>query len=105
VIKKYKEQINWQDLIEEAKEFDMDRQLYYSLYVTKYFLDTNIPSDVLSSLRPEKISILEQRALNSVLNNNRNTKLCYFVYLSMVKSILNKFRFIFRTSPLPVFLP
>ena len=97
VIKKYKGQINWPGLMEEAREFGLDRQLYYSLYFTRYFLDTDIPDDILSGLRPKKAAVFERQFLNSILNNSRNTKLCYLIYLGMIKGVINKLRFIVRT--------
>ena len=95
--KRYREQIKWEKLIKETMEFGMERQLFYGLYFTKYFLEADIPDYVLSRLKPKKIGLLERRFFNAVSNNRRNTKLCYFVYLNMVKGVINKLRFIFRT--------
>ena len=97
VIKKYRGQINWQELIKEAIEFGMERQVFYALYFTNYFLDADIPDNILSTLRPKKIGPLEKWFFYSILNNNRKAQLCYFVYLNTVKGVINKFRFIFRT--------
>jgi len=97
VIKKYKGQINWPGLMDEAREFGLDRQLYYSLYFTGYFFETDIPDAILSGLRPRKAAVFERQFLNSILNNSRNTKLCYLIYLSMIKGVINKLRFIVRT--------
>ena len=96
-IKKYREDINWEDLIEEAKGLGMERQLYYGLYSINHFLDADISQDVISQLRPKKMGLLEERFFRSISNNARDTKLSYFVYLSIVKGGLNKTRFIFRT--------
>lgn len=97
VIKRYGEQINWEKLIKETVKFGMEKQVFYSLYFTNYFLDTDIPLYILSKLRPKKLGFLEQRFFYSISNNSRNAKLCYFIYLNMVKGTINKFRFIFRT--------
>ena len=106
VVKKYAREIDWKELIQETRNFGMEKQVYYSLYVTNYFLGTVMPDYVLSSLKPEKINFLERKFFNSVINNNRNTKLCYFVYLNMVKGVINKIIFIFRTLfPPPSILP
>lgn len=96
-IKKYREDINWEDLIEEARGLGMERQLYYGLYSINHFLDADISQDVISQLRPKKMGLLEGRFFRSISNNARDTKLSYFVYLSIVKGSLNKARFIFRT--------
>ncbi len=97
VIKKYKDQIDWDGLVAETIEFGMERQVYYSLFFTRIYLGSYVPEYVLSSLRPNKIGFLEKKFFNSIKNNKRNSKLCYFVYLNMVKGAKNKFRFIFRT--------
>jgi len=96
-IEKYKEYIDWQKLIYDAKDFGMERAVFYALYFVNYFLDTSVPDIIFTQLRPEKTGILERWFFNSVLNNRRNLKLCYFVYLGMIKGARNKFRFIFRT--------
>jgi len=97
VIKKYGGQINWDRLIQETIEFGMERQVYYSLYFSRYFLDSEVPGYVLANLRPKRISFLEQRFFYAVRNNQRNSKLSYFVYLGIIKGIINKLRFILRT--------
>ena len=69
----------------------------YSLYFTNYFLDPDIPDYVRSKLKPEKLGLLEQRFFYSILNDSRNAKLSYFIYLNMIKGNINKLIFIFRT--------
>lgn len=97
VIKTYGDQIDWGDLIEEAMRLGMEKQLFYSLYFANYFLGAQIPDQVLSRLKPEKVGFLEKRFFNAVTQNNRNIKISYFVYLNMNKGVTNKLRFIFRT--------
>lgn len=97
VIKKYNKKINWQKLVEEAEEFEMQKQVFYGLYFTNYFLKTNIPDYVLNNLKPKKTGFLEKRFIKAIKNNQRGTKLCYFVYLALVKGHINKLKFIVRT--------
>lgn len=96
-IKKYKQEINWHELIKDTLEFGMERQVYYSLYFTNYFLNTQVPEHILEKIKPKNIGIFEKIFFNSIWNNKRDTKLCYFVYLNIVKGAMNKLRFIFRT--------
>ena len=97
VIKRYEGKIDWEKLIQEAKGLGMQRQLFYSLYLTKDFLDADIPERALSSIEPKRWGFLERKFFNSVCRNRRKTKLCYFVYLNMVKGVMNKSRFVLRT--------
>jgi hypothetical protein len=97
VIGRFEKEIDWEALVKETIEFGMEKQVFYALYLTRDFLDTAIPHYILEKLRPKKTSLLEKRFLNSILNDRRNGKLCYFVYLGMVKGLVNKFRFIFRS--------
>jgi len=104
VIKKYNERMDWENLIKDTVEFNMQRQVFYGLYFTGYFLGARIPNYVLPKLKPQKTGLLERRFFYSVAGNNRKAKLCYFVYLNMVNGILKKSKFIFRTlfPPPPV---
>ncbi len=94
-IKRYT--IDWKRLAEEAGEFGMERQLYYGLYFTKYFLDADMPDEILSRLKPKRLAPIEQHFFRSVSNNKRNAKLSYLVYLNMTDGVINKLRFVFRT--------
>lgn len=96
-IKRYREEINWENLIKETKELAMERQLFYGLYFINHFLDADIPQNILSELKPRKMGLLEKRFFQSILDNNRGAKLSYFVYLGMIKGRINKMRFLFRT--------
>ncbi len=97
IIKKYGKKIDWEILIRESKEFSMERQLFYSLFFMNYFLDANIPQNILSELKPRKMGLLEKRFFRSILDNNRGSGLSYFAYLGMIKGSINKLVFIFRT--------
>jgi hypothetical protein len=97
VFHKFSGILDWGKLIKESKEFGMERQVFYSLYFTRYFLGTDIPEHVLSELKPKKIGIFEQWFFKSISNNKRNAQFCYFVYLGMVDGLINKLKFVFRT--------
>ncbi len=97
VIKRYRKEIDWEDLIKEAIELGIDRPLFYSVYFVNHFLNAGISDHILAKIRPKTLPLLEKRFFGSIINDNREPKLCYFVYLNMVKGIMNKFRFIFRT--------
>lgn len=103
-IKRYGRELDWRRVVGEAEALCMEKQLFYGLYFSKYFLDTDIPLKVLSRLRPERLPLLEKPFFRAVSNDKRGTKLCYFVYLNMIKSAINKLRFLFRTifPPSPV---
>jgi hypothetical protein len=96
-VKKYSKETDWEKLAEDAVESGMEKQVFYALYFTRYFLGTDIPDNALSKLKSEKTGLLERRFFNAVLKNRRKSKLGYLVYLSMVKGVINKCRFLFRT--------
>ena len=97
VVKVCKSQIDWQKLIAESLAYGMKKQLFYSLYFAHHYLDTPVPDHVLSGLKPENTGWAEKIFFSAVLKNQRDTTLCYFVYLGMVKGIIAKIKFVFRS--------
>lgn len=96
VIKRYANQIDWDNFIKDTIEWGTEKQVFYSLYFTNYYLETKLPDYLLSKLKPKKINFFEKKFFSFVSNNNRDTELCYFVHLSMVKGLVKKLEFIFR---------
>ncbi len=58
--------IDWDVFIEKTKKVGSKTAVYFSLYLAKEILGTDIPEDVLSQLRPSKRK--EQKIMNLLLN-------------------------------------
>jgi hypothetical protein len=97
LIRYYKENLDWDKLTSDIKEFNLARPVYYTLYFSKKILDSPIPDSVFFSLRPKRFTFLEQRFINSVLNGSRKAGISYVVYLAMNRTLFCKMRFIFKT--------
>jgi hypothetical protein len=93
----YQERLDWERLIKESLKFNLNRMVYISLYFTAKFLETKIPENVLSKLRPERLSLGEKIFMNSISNNKRFPGLSYLVHLSMNSGFLQKMNFLGRT--------
>jgi hypothetical protein len=89
--------LDWNKLVDESFKFYLNRMVYLGLYFTSQFLDTRIPEDVLSKLRPERLSLGEKIFVRSVLNNRRFSGLSYLVHLAMNRGLSRKMKFVWRT--------
>lgn len=97
LLTKYRERLDWQKIIRDAFEFNLDRPLYFCLYFTKEILKTNISVNILNKLKPKKINFIEKKFIDSVLEGKPDKNLFYFMLLAMNRTFTKKFRFIFRT--------
>jgi hypothetical protein len=93
----YKGRLDWDRLIKESLEFNLNRMVYLSLYFASEFLEAQIPEDVLTRLKPKRFSLWEKIFMNAISNNNRFPGLSYLVHFSINKGLLNKMKFIWRT--------
>lgn len=96
-INSHKEQLDWDSLISETLEFNLNRMVYLSLHFTSEYLGTKIPKYVFSSLKPRHFSLGERIFKNSVSNNRHFPGSSYFVHLAMNKGLYKKAKFIGRT--------
>ncbi len=97
LLTKYHGKLDWQRIVKDAFEFNLDRPLYYTLYFTKNILKTDISEDILKELQQKNISLFEKKFIDSVLKGKPNKNLLFFMFLAMNKSFFKKLRFIFRT--------
>ena len=93
----YQEKLAWDRLINETYKFNLDRMVYLSLYFSSKFLETQIPEDVLSKLRPKHFSVGEKIFMSAISRNRRFPGLSYFVHLSMNKGLFTRMKFVGRT--------
>ncbi|HHT9139665.1 MAG TPA: nucleotidyltransferase domain-containing protein [Candidatus Tripitaka californicus] len=96
VIEHYRESLDWERLVKEAREFGLSRPVYYGLYLTRLFLNTNIPEHVMNQLRPLSLG-LEERAFVYLVNRGiRRPGLQGLVHFAMCRGELKKMRFLWR---------
>jgi len=67
LIEKNKDGIDWNNLIGQASDFGLSKQVYYGLHLTSEILKTDIPLETLIRLRPKKQSILEKEFFSSLV--------------------------------------
>ena len=92
----YGSDLNWQEVIRVAKNWNASLPLYYSLYFTHKILEVDIPQDVLNLLKPPRLSRVEKIMIDSVGRGDQpRDKLIYSLYLKMVGNIFRKIKFVF----------
>ncbi|MEA3432197.1 MAG: signal peptidase I [candidate division WOR-3 bacterium] len=102
-IKVYQEELNWELLINEAHMFNLNRPLYYSLYLTSRLIGLdNMPANILDELRPKNLSYGERRFLGvsryaPTLWNRNFSGLSYLLHLAMCQGNFQKIRFIWQS--------
>ncbi len=95
-IRYYQESVDWSEVLNETHRFNLARTVYYPFHLAKRLLATPIPDPVMDSLRPRKLSLLENRMLQCI---DRGGKPIYghaIVYLALQKEWYNKLRFLYR---------
>lgn len=97
LINRHKAGLNWDRVIADAKDFNLTRAVYYSLYFASNILGTEIPLRALEELKPQKFTFLERRFINSVRKKKQKADSSYAVYLAMNERVPGKIRFVYRT--------
>lgn len=97
VIEKYQDRLDWKRIIKDSFMFNLDRMVYYNLYLVKKLLGRKIPSHILKRLEPERLGYFEKKFVSFISRNRRFPGLSYLLYLSLNRGPLAKGRFIFRT--------
>ncbi len=113
-IKAYQEELNWELLIDEARRFNLERPLYYSLEITSRVIGLDsIPGDILGELMPKNLGYWERRFLGvspetscfatsfsgyaPTLWNRNSPGLSYLLHLAMCQGNFQKIRFIYQS--------
>ena len=96
-LKAYERNIDWDFLVEESRRFNLDRLVYLSLSIVKFYAGAFIPDECLQKLMPQDLSIGERFFLKLQTANRRIRGSSYFIYLAMNKTFSDKIKFLFRT--------
>jgi hypothetical protein len=99
-----REKLDWEKLVKESHQFNLNRMVYPSLYFTAKFLGTKIPENVLSRLKPKRFGLGEKVFMNFIARNKRHPGLSYLVHLALNKGCLRKINFLEKTlfPPAPI---
>lgn len=93
----YGKRIDWSKFLKLVHEFNMERIVYYGLYLVKEILAGRVPPGVVEALKPKRFSIGEKRFLKDTLNRTSRRYGSYPVYLASRDGFLKKAKFLFRT--------
>lgn len=93
----YQDKIDWDFLVKESSNFGLERMVYCGLYCVNRILRTELPSGILSTLKPKRLSLGEKISLSLIAKNRSFPGLSHFIHLAMNKGLLEKARFILRT--------
>lgn len=85
--------IGWNSLLEDAFKFGLAKYLYYGLYVAREILGTQVPGNVITRLKPKKISVFENKFISEVIEREKNTIPQSLVYLGMNEKWRDRFYF------------
>jgi hypothetical protein len=94
VIRFYREKIDWDKFIREAKGYKVEKAIYYTFFYTKEILGDSAPEVVLERLKPLKKSFLEKKFLDLILNNEQIENVRFFLTLIMMRNFLDKIKFL-----------
>ena len=93
----YQDKIDWDFLVKESYNFGLERMVYYGLYSVNRILRIDVPSNILSILKPKRLTLGEKIFLSQVAKNKSSPGLSYLVHLAMNKKHSQKIKFLFRT--------
>ncbi|PIU67732.1 MAG: hypothetical protein COS84_03770, partial [Armatimonadetes bacterium CG07_land_8_20_14_0_80_40_9] len=93
----YQDKIDWDFLVKESYNFGLERMVYCGLYSVSRILKTEVPSNILSILKPKRLTLGERIFLSRVVKNRSSPGLSYLVHLAMNKKSSEKIKFLFRT--------
>jgi hypothetical protein len=93
IIKQCKTNLNWDQILSESKEYRIINYMYYTLWIVKELLSTEIPDEVLGYLQENKSTgYIEDKVLKSLISRyvfvadqTRN-----FIPLGIIVSFLKK---------------
>ena len=92
----YGRTLDWKKLTELAGEFGLERSVYHGLYFAKKILSADVPDEVLTALRPVKLTLWERSFIRDVINNRQRPHSSFSVYFSDRKGFSRKAAFLFR---------
>jgi hypothetical protein len=93
----YQDKMDWDFLVKESYNFGLERMVYYGLYSVNRILRTEVPSDILSFLKPKRLTLGEKLFFSLLAKNRSSSGLNYLVHLAMNKKFSEKMKFLFRT--------
>ena len=95
-IRHYHDSIDWSEILNETRRFNLTRTVYYPFHLAKTMLATPIPDSIMDDLRPKKLSLLENRMLQCMDRGGKPVYGHAIVYLALQKEWHNKVRFLYR---------
>jgi hypothetical protein len=95
-IRYYHDSVDWSEVLNETRRFNLTRTVYYPFHLAKTRLATPIPDSVMDGLRPKRFSLLENRMLQCMDRGGKPVYGHAVVYLALQKGWHNKLRFLYR---------
>ncbi len=95
-IRYYHDSIDWSEVLNETRRFNLARTVYYPFHLAKRMLTTPIPDNIIDGLRPKKLTLLENRMLQCMDRGGKPVYGHAVVYLALQKGWHNKLRFLYR---------
>lgn len=89
--------LDWELLIQDTVEFNLNKPVYYGLYFTSKFLDAEIPESVLVRLKPAHLNYGERKIQTLIEKRKTFPELRYFSYFFMNEKVANKVKFLLRS--------
>jgi len=96
IIEKYRDNLDWSQLLSRAEEFNVQKPLYYTFLYLKEVMNTHIPAGVLAELEPHSMNYFERHIMRLVLDNQKVNRLGDLLFLFNITGGGEKLRFIFE---------
>ncbi len=96
-VRTYRNQIDWDFLIEEARRFNISNLVFLSLAIVRHYTSLTISEEIMRKLHSADLTFGEKAFFALQCKNRRFRGSSLFVYLAMNRGFVEKSRFIFRT--------
>jgi hypothetical protein len=100
LIEYYKNEIDWNRLVDDCLRYKIYKPVYYVFSYVKEILGQEIPKFVLDGLKPKRQNLLERKVFDSILSGAALENIRFFFTLSMIEQPLDRLMFL-REIALP----
>lgn len=99
VIQHYEEEINWNYLVQQSKNYGIEEPMYQGVYIVSNYLGSFVPTHVLYDLKPAKVDCddiddLFRRLIGGKIKKGKEG-MGYFRMITKVDGIVNKTHLLF----------
>lgn len=96
IIERYKQEINWQSLVQRIKEYNLSVPVFYVFKESKKALDAPIPGWVIDSIKPDGLKRIEAKIYKFLIDFSPTSNIDGLIEPLFQKGIIGKVKFLIR---------